>query len=355
MKSNIRLIYIRTALFIAISAFLFPESLDAQRMGGGRSGGGGMSRPTSTQTRPAPSNPSGASNRSINGGNQSSSYQNTAAARPSTPTQTPAGTNKSGGNKVSAADKSGTTGGNKASTADRSNVSTADGNKVSTGDRTNVSTGDRTNINTGDRNVNIDNSRDINVNRDIDVNRNVYVRPPVAPYPRPPYAYGGYHYNCYHPYHYHPYHPYSYGPYYHPWGFFVATVAVTAMIITVANQQYYYDQGIYYVSSGDGYTVVQAPVGATVTELPPETTTVVVNETTNNYYYGGTYYEKDGEKYVVVPPTAGTIVPNLPEGGEEIKIGDITYVKVGETYYQPVEIDGKAMYEVVNVEPAKEE
>jgi hypothetical protein len=131
-------------------------------------------------------------------------------------------------------------------------------------------------------------------------------------------------------------------------------VAITAAIITIANQQYYYDQGVYYVSSGDGYTVVQAPVGATVTELPPETTTVVVNETTNNYYYAGTYYEKSDTGYTVVPPTAGTLVPSLPEGGEEVKIGDVTYVKFGDVYYQPVEVEGKKMYEVVEVEKAPE-
>jgi hypothetical protein len=32
---------------------------------------------------------------------------------------------------------------------------------------------------------------------------------------------------------------------------------------------------------------------------------------------------------------------------------DVTYVKLGETYYQPTEKDGKNMYEFVNVEEAK--
>jgi hypothetical protein len=77
---------------------------------------------------------------------------------------------------------------------------------------------------------------------------------------------------------------------------------------------------------------------------------VVVNETTNNYYYGGAYYEKSGDGYTVVPPTAGTVVENLPEGGEEVKIGDVTYVKFGETYYQPIQKDGKDVYEVVQIE-----
>ncbi len=113
--------------------------------------------------------------------------------------------------------------------------------------------------------------------------------------------------------------------------------------------------------SNGGYVVVAAPVGATITTLPAgyqtvdnsSTTTNSNNTTINNYYYSGTYYEKSAEGYAVVPPTAGVVVENLPEGGVEEKIGDITYVKVGETYYQPIEKNGKNMYEVVDVEAVK--
>ena len=98
---------------------------------------------------------------------------------------------------------------------------------------------------------------------------------------------------------------------------------------------------------------MQAPVGATVTTLPPGSQTVVINETTNNYYYAGTYYEKKPDGYTVVPPTAGTVVENLPEGGKEVKEGEITYVQVGETFYQPIVQDGKNVYEVVEVKESK--
>lgn len=193
-------------------------------------------------------------------------------------------------------------------------------------------------------NINVDNSKHINVN-----NRNTRVVSNSRHYSRPPYIHGGWGYYSFRPYYYHPYRPYYWGPVWHPWGFFITTLTATAIIISVENQQYHYDQGVYYVKSNDGYTVVQAPVGATIETLPEGTQTVQVNETTNNYYYGGTYYEKDGEKYTVVPPTAGTIVPALPEGGEEVRIGEQTYVQYGETYYQPVQVDGKNMYEVVEV------
>jgi biotin carboxyl carrier protein len=134
---------------------------------------------------------------------------------------------------------------------------------------------------------------------------------------------------------------------------FVTTIAVTAIIVDAATeeatQEYYYDQGLYYIKQGDGYVVVQAPPGVTVKELPKEKETVVVNETTNNYYYSGNFYEKSKDGYTVVEPMAGSVVEKLPEGGQEVKVGDMTYVKVGETYYQPIKRDGKDMYEVVNV------
>lgn len=135
----------------------------------------------------------------------------------------------------------------------------------------------------------------------------------------------------------------------------MATIATTAIIISIENQKYYYDQGVYYTSSNGGYTVVPAPVGATVEQLPEKTETVTINETTNNYYYGGTYYEKTDGSYTVVPPTAGTLVEHLPEGSEEVKIGDVTYVKLGDVYYQPVKVDGKDMYEVVEVQEGEDD
>jgi hypothetical protein len=205
-------------------------------------------------------------------------------------------------------------------------------------------TRNRTNVDNSNRNINIDNSRNVNINRG-----NTYVRSGGRAYVRPPYRYGGFGYYCHSPYFYHPYRPFYWGPVWHPWGFFVATIATTAIIVSVQSQQYHYDSGVYYVSSSGGYTVVQAPIGATVETIPKEAEVVEVNETTNNYYYGGAYYEKTDLGYTVVPATAGTIVPHLPEGGEEIKIGEQTYVKFGDTYYQPIQLDGEEAYEIVEV------
>lgn len=326
-------------LLCSMIFFLIPiEQVEAQRInrGGGRAQ---MSRPAA---RPAPSRPtrnvnnrnfSRPSNRSINGG--AVRTKNTKV-----PSRNVSRDRKLDRSEVKRPPSRPTTGREQVgdrNTGDRNTGNRKPGNR-NPGDR------DKINIdNSRDKiNINIDNSRDINI-------RNTRVRSSGRVYVRPPYIFGGFSFYAFRPYYYHPFRPFYWGPYWHPWGYFVASLATTAIIISIENQQYHYDQGVYYIQEDDGYRVVQAPVGAEIKELPEGSQTVEVNETTNNYYYGGTYYEKDGEMYKVVPPTAGTIVPNLPEGGEEVRIGEQTYVKYGETYYQPVQVDGKNMYEVVEV------
>ena len=133
-------------------------------------------------------------------------------------------------------------------------------------------------------------------------------------------------------------------------------MAVTAIIVSIENQNYYYDEGVYYQpkDDGEGYVVVEAPVGATVSKLPKDTEKIVVEGETY-YYFGGTFYVKEGNEYKVVPPMAGTVVDKLPEGGKEVRIGEVTYVKVGDVYYQPTEVEGRDVWEVVKVEEGEGE
>lgn len=246
-------------------------------------------------------------------------------------------------------------------------------------------------------NINVNYSNNIRIynTKNTIVRRNVY-RPAYA---RPPYRWGRYRYHCHRPYFYHPYRPYYWGPRWHPWGFFITTIAATAIIVSFADAdlppeintsdyfvmagysirdntsvsgpsrevvndlqpadmdnredgKYYYDEGVFYLKGDEGYTVVAAPVGGIVKSLPDGFETVYLDEENKvkNYYFGGAFYEKVSKGFKVVEATAGVIVSNLPEGGEEVKLGEITYVKLGETYYQPIQQDGKNVYEVVSVE-----
>ncbi|MBL7471174.1 DUF6515 family protein [Robertkochia sediminum] len=181
-----------------------------------------------------------------------------------------------------------------------------------------------------------------------------YVRPSYRPYYRPPYIWGNYYFYSHRPYWYHPYRPYYWGSIRRPLGFFITTLAATAIIVSITNDnnddRYYYDDGHFYIPADNGYRLVEAPVGARVQSIPDSAERVQVTENTYNYYYGGSYFEENEDGYVVVPATAGTIVPHLPDGGEEVRIGDRTYVRFGETYYQPIQLDGKNMYEIVEME-----
>jgi hypothetical protein len=313
------------------------------------------------------------------------------------------------GNKQAPAQKSvgkGAPGGREAT--DRKvapNSSSNNGNRNASGDKrigNQNNVGNKVNVDNSRKNVNVnvDNSKNIKVNN----SHNTRVRHTsnYRPYSRPPYRYGGYRYNCYHPYFYHPYRPFYWGPMWHPWGFFVATLATTAIIVSFADNdlpdyplamassqydgtayaslspvgvfgpnaswdfgqpggiqepnagdEYYYDAGVFYLKGNSGYTVVAAPVGAIVTKLPEGVETVKLDDGSTNYYFGGTFYEKNAKGYVVVPPTAGTVIEHLPDGGEEVDLGGTKYVKFGEVYFQPIQQDGKDVYEIASVEEDK--
>ncbi|WP_373523087.1 DUF6515 family protein [Aquiflexum sp.] len=77
---------------------------------------------------------------------------------------------------------------------------------------------------------------------------------------------------------------------------------------------------------------------------------LIITRSKIEFYRGGVFFEKTANGFVVVPPTADTLVENLSDGGEEIKIGDRTLIRFGETYYQPVQVNGRNMYGVVYIE-----
>lgn len=321
---------IKSVKSLALLCFLLvclPSTIEAQRMGHRVSRGGGFGGGASMH-RQAPQRNFERNRSQIN------NRQRNSVNRPATP-------NKSinGGHYISPERKITT------SRVPNKSIDRNTGNKSKISNRNTKNNGNKIGNKThiGNNNINV------NINH-----RNTVVRPSYRPYTRPPYRYGGYGYYCHRPYFYHPYVPFYWGPYYHPWGYFITTLATTAIIVSIIDndkdddQEYHYDNGTYYLKTDKGFEAVQAPIGAQVPDIPKEADKVEVNNTTN-YYYGGAFYEQNKDGYIVVPATAGTIVPNLPEGGEEVKIGDQTYVQFGKTYYQPIQVDGKNMYEIVEV------
>ncbi len=180
------------------------------------------------------------------------------------------------------------------------------------------------------------NARPGNVRENVTVHENVNVYHGGAR--------GGRQYD-YHP---HPYHPYYWGPRWHPVGFFLSSLAADAYFFSLANQQYYYDDGVYYSPYNGGYSVVPAPVGAVVSSLPPGYETVMVGND-YYYYYGGAFYINNGQGYQVVPAPIGAVVTQIPDGAVEQQINGQDLLVFNNTYYQPISQDGQDAYQVVQV------
>lgn len=129
-------------------------------------------------------------------------------------------------------------------------------------------------------------------------------------------------------------------------------MAVTAIVVSVNNQDYHYDNGVYYKESTDdqgqkGYVAVTAPIGAKVPSLPDGYETVTAGSG-QNYYYGGVFYTKDTDgKYVVVQGPVGAIVHNLPDGAKEEYYTDVLYYNYGGIYFQPKSVNGDTQFQVV--------
>ena len=64
--------------------------------------------------------------------------------------------------------------------------------------------------------------------------------------------------------------------FWHPVGFFIVALTTAAIVVSINNRQYHYDEGVYYEESSGGYKAVSAPIGAKIPELPDDTQTIVV-------------------------------------------------------------------------------
>ena len=89
---------------------------------------------------------------------------------------------------------------------------------------------------------------------------------------------------------------------------------------------------------------------AVVPSLPPDATSQQLGDDTF-YYYGGVFYIQVSNGYQVVRAPAGAIVYTLPDGATSVNADGITYLQYNGDYYQPIQDDdGKAAYEVVEIE-----
>ena len=123
-------------------------------------------------------------------------------------------------------------------------------------------------------------------------------------------------------------------------------MTTTAIIVSLANRNYHYDQGVYYVKVDNGYKAVAAPIGANIPELPEDTQDVVVDSKTS-YYYMGTFYKEDsGGGYTVIKAPVGGMVSYLPDGYTTQTSNGKTYYVYAGVYYQAKAVDSGTAYVV---------
>lgn len=95
-------------------------------------------------------------------------------------------------------------------------------------------------------------------------------------------------------------------------------------------------------------TITGLAIGAAVA-APPRGYVPVYVGANPYYYYGGVYYQPASTGYVVVAPPVGVIVPNLPPGSTSMVVNGVTHFVFNGTHYLPVMVNGVTEYQVVAV------
>lgn len=137
----------------------------------------------------------------------------------------------------------------------------------------------------------------------------------------------------------------------------IYTPPPTYTLVVVSGTPYYYSTGVYYTVSISGgqttYTVVPAPIGATLAALPTKCTKIVLDSNTF-YYCQNTFYQAVAQKekttYVVVAkPDKVTVVTTLLASPKPVEISGTTYFVSNNTYYLPyMTSDKKEAYIIVS-------
>ena len=121
----------------------------------------------------------------------------------------------------------------------------------------------------------------------------------------------------------------TWGGYYSGWGFAsgliigasIASLPPSYTTVYVAGDPFYYDNGVYYAPApqGSDYVVVPPPAGAVVSELPASCTSVSAGDLTYRNC-GGAYYLREGDGYKVVDaPIGATFSILFPTGHRKWK------------------------------------
>lgn len=149
---------------------------------------------------------------------------------------------------------------------------------------------------------------------------------------------------------------YRYGNHY--FGHRLRTLPPGYRLIRVRDLDYYYYNGIYYRPYPlGGYYVCRPPMGTAIasTLFDVALTAVVINALRSDsasrdreyYYQDGVFYIlKNGHYYVIEAPI-GALVTEIPADYEEVEIDGKTYYRVEDTLFGTTVIDGALYFEVI--------
>jgi len=110
------------------------------------------------------------------------------------------------------------------------------------------------------------------------------------------------------------------------------------------DHDFFYFGGVYYDSGPSGYEVCAPPVDANIPELPPGTETIQVGDTVYYYAAGAFYVQQADGTFVTVVAPLGVTVSLLPPDATSIVINGIGYFQANGVCYQPVMQNGVTAY-----------
>ena len=103
----------------------------------------------------------------------------------------------------------------------------------------------------------------------------------------------------------------GYSRHYVPYGREVHSLDRGFVRLFIGGMEYFFWEGMYYRHMNDRYVVVQAPIGAVVTTIPPEAQMVVVDGVPY-YTVNGVTYVSTTYGYQVVPPPKVIVIRTEP-------------------------------------------
>ena len=113
--------------------------------------------------------------------------------------------------------------------------------------------------------------------------------------------------------------------------------------IEFKGQEYFPQDGNYFIYNGGRYLLVKPPLDMVVKNLPKYMERIG----NDSYYCNGIFYKKVELNYKVIKQPQGAIIYNLPSMTDVVTIGDEAYYEYLGVLYKKVLVQGEQAFEVV--------